>query len=373
MKPTPFFLGLFWGLICLSYLGSHVVSEEWARQFTRFQRSIHSETNYFPTIRQMMQIIDAGDTSKIVVVVGGTSVFYGTGQHDSLMWTRQLQQNLGPRFRVLNFAQRGGRANDFGNIAAETVIKRRAPVIYVADGMPSQFSIPYTASAYKPELVEAKEQGYLLPWPPRDKLLSLQLTWKPDALQSAHLGAILDSFLHFDDLWNYIAFEFVNMNWTPLLALDPYASRASGHYSELTPDQIAPLRYRYPNDVELETARSWIIRDADDLRWRDIVSITQDTIPPALRRVTVAAINLRSPRYLNQLTASERDAFVATANKHAAELARLGFARTLISGLGYTEDDYIDGLHLSASVGQRLAGLVASQVVSLSRELGYLK
>ena len=125
MKPTPFFLGLFCGLICLSYLGSHVVSDEWARQFTRFQRSIHSESNYFPTIRQLTQILDAGDTSKIAVVVGGTSVFYGTGQHDSLMWTRQLQQNLGPSFRVFNFAQRGGRANDFGNIAAEILISAK--------------------------------------------------------------------------------------------------------------------------------------------------------------------------------------------------------------------------------------------------------
>jgi hypothetical protein len=372
MKPTPFFLGLFCGLICLSYLGSHVVSDEWARQFTRFQRSIHSESNYFPTIRQLTQILDAGDTSKIAVVVGGTSVFYGTGQHDSLMWTRQLQQDLGPSFRVFNFAQRGGRANDFGNIAAEILIERNAPVIYVTDGMPVQFSIPYIASAYKPQLVEAKEQGYLLPWPPRDKLLSLRPTWKPDALQSAHLGAILDKFLHFDDLWNYIAFEFVNMNWAPLLALDPYTSRSSGHYSELTPDQIASLRYAYPNDVELEAVRSWIIGDADP-RWKDIVRITEDTMPTRLRRVTVAAINLRSPRYLNQLAASEREAFLATANHHTAELARIGFARTLISGTGFTDDDYIDGLHLSVSGGRKLADRVAPEVLSLARELGYLQ
>src|SRR5258706_3444700 len=155
-----------------------------------------------------------------------------------------------------------------------------------------QFWIPYAASAYKPELVEAKEQGYLLPWPPRDKLLSLQLTSKPDALQSAHLGAILDKFLHFDDLWNYIAFEFINMNWAPLLALNPYASRSSGHYSELTPDQIAPLRYAYPNEVEVEAVRSWTI-GAADRRWKDIIKITEDTMPTRLRRVTVAAFNLR--------------------------------------------------------------------------------
>src|SRR5260370_26471100 len=145
MKPAPFFLGLFCGLICLSYLGSHVVSDEWARQFTRFQRSIHSESNYFPTIRQLTQILDAGDTSKIAVVIRGTSVLHGTGQHDSLMWTRQLQQNLGPSFRVFNFAQRGARANDFGNIAAEILIERKAPGLYVADGMPLQFPLPYTA------------------------------------------------------------------------------------------------------------------------------------------------------------------------------------------------------------------------------------
>jgi hypothetical protein len=319
MKPTPFFLGLTCGLICLSYLGSHVVSDEWARQFTRFQRSIHPESNYFPTIRQLTQILEAGDTSKIAVVVGGSSVFYGTGQHDSLMWTRQLQQNLRPRFRVFNFAQRGGRANDFGNIAAEILIGRGTPVVYVADGWPSQFSIPYNASAYKPELLEAKEHGHLLPWPPRDKALSLQFTWKPDALHSAHLGAILDRVLNFNDLWNYVAFEFVNMNWAPLLALDPFAPRAIGHYDELTPDQIAPLKYGTPNEVEVEIARSWIVR-ADDLRWKDIVRITEDTMPPRLRRVTVAAINLRSPRYLKQLAASELRQITMQPNSHESDL-----------------------------------------------------
>src|SRR5258707_12414060 len=235
-----------------------------------------------------------------------------------------------------------------------------------------QFSIASTASAYKPELVEAEERSYLLPWPHRDKLLSLQITWKPDALQSAHLGAILDRFLHFDDLWNYIAFEFVNMNWAPLLALNPYASRSSGHYSELTPDQIAPLRYAYPNEVEVGAVRSWTIGAADP-RWKDIIKITEDTMPTRLRRLTVPATNLRSPRYLNQLAASERKAFLATANQHTAELARIGFARTLISGSGFTEDDYIDWLHLSVSAGRKLADRVSPEVVSLARELGYLQ
>jgi hypothetical protein len=96
-------------------------------------------------------------------------------------------------------------------------------------------------------------------------------------------------------------------------------------------------------------------------------------MPIRLRRVTVAAINLRSPRYLNQLPASEREAFLATANHHTAELARIGFARTLISGTGFTDDDYIDGLHLSVSGGRKLADRVAPEVLSLARELGYLQ
>jgi hypothetical protein len=367
-----FFAGFAAGLIILSIAGSHVVSAEWSNNFTRFNRAIHPETNYFPTVRQMMQIVDAGDQGKITVIIGGTSVFYGVGQQEPEVWTRRLQDRLGERFRVINFAQRAGRANDFGNIAAEILLRRKQPVIYVADGMPVQFSIDYDSSFYQKEIVEAETRGHLIPWEARDRLLAFHISSKPNRLQSAILGSIADRWLNFTDLWNYVVYRYANLNWTALLPFDPIQPRSARHPDEPSEEAISATRYQGPADAELAICRSWILADTNP-RWPSIIGLTESTIPPQLRWNTVAAINLRSPHYLKLLTAQEQEGFLQTARKHAAELARMDFARTLISGNGYADEDYVDGLHLSASGGHKLADIVAPNVISLAQQLGYIK
>jgi hypothetical protein len=366
-----FFAGLFLGLAALAFAGSHVVSANWAANFIRFGVAIHPESNYFPTVRQMMQIVDAGDANKITVIVGGTSVLYGVGQQDALVWTHKLQAILGDRFRVINFAQRAGRANDFGNIAAEVLLKRKQPVIYVADGMPLQFSIDYDNSFYQHEIVEAKTRGYLLPWPPRDKLLELRATEKPNQLQSTILGSILDRELNFVDLWNYVTFEYVNINWTSRLPFHPWQRRSEIHIDDLSPADFQTRRYKgVDENAEITVSRSWIAQDSDP-RWPSVIGLTVSTMPPDLRKDTVAIVNLRSPYYLKQMSEQEQKDFVSTAEYHRNELARIGFSRTLISGIGYDDNDYVDGLHLSVSGGSKLADIVAPEVISLAHERGY--
>jgi len=367
-----FFAGLTAGLIALSLAGSHVVSADWSDKFTRFNTAIDPETNYFPTVRQMMQIVDADDRGLITVIVGGTSVFYGVGQQETRVWTRRFQERLGERFRVINFAQRAGRANDFGNIAAEILLQRKQPVIYVADGMPTQFSIDYDGSFFLREIVEAETRGYLIPWAPRDKLLAFRATLKPNQLQSTILGSLIDRWLNFVDLWNYIGFEYANLNWTSTLPFHPPEPRSARHIDEPSEEAIAAVRYKGPADREIAICRSWILADTDP-RWPSIVGLTETTMPPQLRSNTVAAINLRSPHYLTQLTPQEQAGFLQTAKKHASELARIGFAHTLISGIGYTDEDYADGLHLSVSGGEKLADLVAPKVIALAQQLGYIQ
>ena len=366
-----FFAGVIIGLAVLSFAGSRVVSADWAANFVRFGEAIHPEANYFPTVRQMMQVVDAGDPKKITVIVGGTSVRYGVGQQDALVWTHKLQEILGDRFRVINFAQRGGRANDFGNIAAEVLLKRKQPVIYVADGMLLQFSIDYDRSFFKPEIIEANTRGYLLPWPPREKLLELRITEKPNQLQSTILGSILDRELNFVDLWNYASFEFVNLIWTARLPVHPEQPRSAYHLDDLPPEAVEARRYKGNDDsAEIAICRSWIASDADS-RWSRIIGLTDDTMPPELRHDTVAVINLRSPHYLKQMSAQEQADFVLTAKHHRTELSRIGFSRAIISGIGYGENDYADGLHLSVSGGAKLADIVAPEIISLAHERGY--
>jgi hypothetical protein len=369
MKPLPFFIGIIIGLATLSWAGAHVRSTEWTRQFTRFHRLINPESNYFPTTRQIEQIIDAVPKEKVFIIVGGTSIFHGTGQPDSVMWTRQLQTLLGERFRVLNFAQRSGASNEFGNIAAEILLQRHGRVIYVADGVTNEFTYPYRLATYLPVIAEAWMRGDLIPWQPRDDLLRLHIKLAPDRLQSVFLETVFDRILNFKDFWNYFEFEIGNLNWTLFLVDRILAPRAKFHDNE---DDEAADPYPDPIESEVQEARSWIIPIDSKRRWAAIVHETEAMIPPELRRITLGTIHLSSPRILNQLSADEHAAYIGTANYQAAELKKIGFAECVVSGIGYTEQDYVDRLHMSVSGGEKLAAMLAPKILILAQSLGYI-
>jgi len=57
----------------------------------------------------------------------------------------------------------------------------------------------YTYATY-----QAAARGLLLPWPPRDRLLA---EFADGALRELYLGAQLNAWLSFNDLWSYMRYE----------------------------------------------------------------------------------------------------------------------------------------------------------------------
>src|ERR1700694_3344370 len=142
LVPLPFFIGLAAGLALLSTLGATVQSTSLIKSFVRFHQFITPEAAYHPTARQIRAIVDRteGDDSLIYVIIGGSSVLQGVGQHISLLWSLDLQERLGARFRVINFAQRAGSSSDFGNVAAEYLLQRSKRVIFVGSAGASRYA-----------------------------------------------------------------------------------------------------------------------------------------------------------------------------------------------------------------------------------------
>ena len=106
-------------------------------------------------------------------------------------------------------------------------------MVYVADGMPQAFVIPYERAIYKHSIVQAWEGGYLIPWKPRDDLLRFRIGLKPDTFRSAQLEMMFDRVLNFNDLWNYFEFQIANLNWTLFLLNHMFAARVSYHDDEV--------------------------------------------------------------------------------------------------------------------------------------------
>jgi hypothetical protein len=374
LLPRPFFIGLAVGLTALSWLGATVQSRYLVENFGRFHRLINVETGYYPTARQALAVArpQAPATPAIDVVIGGSSVFHGVSQHASLMWTRVLQDLLGPQFRVVNLAQRAGAVDDFGNIVAEHLLREGRQVIYVADGRPSGMPLMTGQSFYRHIVLDAWSRGYLFPWPPRDDFLS-GAKWSGLAtFRAAAWGAMLDRYLNFNDFWNFISYDFAGINWNSVLRTDSIHPRRSLVDSELLPEQYERIRFKNPLDVEMGIVR----RQIEKLRnpsWREAVKDVERAIPPQLRSVSLAVVQLESSYYINRLSAQERATLFASADEHVRLLSGIGFAKAVVIGKDFIDDHHVDRIHMSVVGGRKLAAELAPIVRSMATELGYLK
>jgi hypothetical protein len=357
--------------VSLSWLGATVQSKKLVDHYVRFHQLINVEAGFFPTAREVRAIVDKtnDNPSVIYVIVGGSSVLHGVGQHESLIWTRFLQDRLGASFRVINFAQRAGWATDFGNIAAEYLLRNSKRVIFVGDAYAHAYTIPLESSFYKHIIFDAWQHNLLLPWAPRDKVLSRALL--DDKLRAPALGAFLNGYLNFNDLWNYISLEHANLIWNSLLGEKSFQPRARFADPDLLPEQYARLRYLGDIEATMRIERGQIL-DATDLQWINIRNLTDQLVPPALRKVTLCVVQIDSPYYRRRLTAAEQEAILTTARTHAELLVGLGFNRALVPTTDFSDDDYVDRVHISALGGQKLAIALTPAIQQMAVELGYL-
>jgi hypothetical protein len=373
-RALPFIAGLVLGLLALSWLGSAVESTRLAQSFVRFHVWLSLASGYFPTARQIRAVVERriGPEPKVHVIVGGSSVEYGVGQHETLIWTRFLQEHLGPVFRVTNLAQPASSSTDFGNIGAELLLREGRPVIYVAGAGLFVFGTALERSWYRHAMFDAWHRGYLLPWPPRDQLMADAAWHGPSELRGPALGALLNAYLNFNDLWNFVGYEYASSNWNRLLGRHSFGPRARLADFEIMPEQYANLRYRDDVNWLMRIVKGQILSPTDP-SWQGIMALTEQMTPPQLRAVTLAVIQLNSPYYLDRLDPTDREAYVAEAYDHARRLREIGFRRAEVPGTDFTADDYVDRTHLSVSGGQKLADKLAPIIRTMATELGYLQ
>jgi hypothetical protein len=89
-------------------VAGHLVPET-MEPFTRFHFFVSPDTDYYPTVRSVWNmVLGRADRNKTMVIVGGSSVLYGIGQTSSKSFADFLGRELGDRYVVINLAMRGG-------------------------------------------------------------------------------------------------------------------------------------------------------------------------------------------------------------------------------------------------------------------------
>ncbi|MFA5058090.1 MAG: hypothetical protein WC485_08255, partial [Opitutaceae bacterium] len=357
--------------------------------FTRFFPAISPEVSYYPTVAEMCAIVRARcRPGQVLVIVGGNSIFYGSGQPAELLWTRRLQELLGDRYCVVNLAFRGASASDGAAVVAE-VLRREFPrQIYVANVGTLQAINPMGSIPYRFIFWEAYYKGELAPYAPRDQIVHAYF-WDDRRHRSEWLDTAgrvwLDRALHFRDFWNAVArdwFFTVPTAYYPTLA-EGLRARASFSDREGNFDDTPfPLRFR-ADTLKLEmnitrgftgphyertTDGQWKMRGPENKEFNWFIRVA---MPEALRRRTLIVVSKNSPFYVDRLSADERARDEQSYGDSLAIWRAAGYHATTYTD-NFTASDYGDRAHLTVSGGRKLAALVADNIRPMAVELGYL-
>lgn len=389
-RPKWLLAGLVLGLVLMSWLGRRATRTDYHPNFTRFFPAISPEANYYPTVGEMASIVRARcKPDQVLVIVGGNSVLHGVWQPADVMWTRRLQEQLGDKFVVINFAFRGATPTDGGAVVAEVLRDEFPRQIYLANEKVATALFPTGAEVYKPIFWEAYFGAKLLPNSDRDAKVFSQLFLEPSSNwgKAAEIagGAWLDRVLRYRDLWNRVAM--VNINTVASL-YTPAPPRMFGPRKMFVDEELdgtgLTLEQRYlpiVRERELQILRAtssslyqrtpgggWEMLSAERAR---LDVCYRDGFPPSLHARTMILLGRDSSFFRDQLTPDELARDEQAITDSLSMLRARGYA-AVDYGKGFSHQDYADRTHLAPSGGRKLADTVAPEVRALAKKLGYL-
>ena len=364
LRLASFLIGLWIALLASSLTGYLITSRNIFMPFTRFHIRIAPDSDFLPTARQVRALAFATlDKSKVNVVIGGSSVFYGVGQPPGATITDNLRRELGDDYRVINLAMRGSDVSGMAELTVEMLVREGYEVVYLADIGIAIGPAPIGPAPYQYFFWDAKARGYIINWPPRDAALG-KYAWMTDQA----LGGRLNSLLNFNDLWSTVGYETV---FTIFSNLVPDAFwHARREFVDDEPN--VPPERRYQIEINREMALVQIISKLpDDSYWELGFRRSFDVaIPAPVRPSMIVAICENSPYYLDRVTEQERGNRRIMRERTMRSVGELG-ATSVNACDGFGVRDYIDRTHLSVDGAAKTARPLSEAVRALTVKLGW--
>src|SRR5258708_2636997 len=323
LKPVGIVIGATLGFAMCVGLGYRAQYVDVHKTFTRFHPMIAPDSLYQPTLGEMLAIVRSRVTKdKIVVIVGGNSIFYGVGQAVEKLWSRRLGDKLGDNYRVINFACRGGGPTDGGALVPEALRDGYPKIIYVANTAPGQAPDAIGSDTYRFLFWDAYFKGKLTGWQPReDRLTDYR---KAPTTKSQYIEMELegkaDRWLHFKDLWERFGYNHLFPVWnfyTPEITSFLKARRL---YTDLENDfSTSPFERRYqPQFLQTEMK---IVRNFSagyykqnennqwakvENEWNGFTKGVHAAFPDCLKNQTLICFSQNTPFYVNHLNGAAK-------------------------------------------------------------------
>lgn len=399
LAPKTVLLGVLAGFAGMCVLGRLASREDHFPGFVRFMRWTAPDTKFYPTVGNMMSIVRTKTKpDQILVVVGGNSIMRGVGQTADQIWTKTLQENLGPGYSVVNLAFDGSGITDGAAVVAEALRQEYPRQIYIANAAPTQPPAPDGTSVYRFVFWEAWAKGLLIDDPERNAAI-IQSNKTPavgEGLEELRTRERLDRLFYAHDLWNKVTYEHVNTVWGNYsLGLTNFLRPRKAYRDPAQDRTNTTLAERYlPATFEAEMINvrgcsqyAYGVVDATGFHerkdasgqwtlyepsWNNFSAGIKGAIPEPLKKRTLILMSKNSPYYLTRLTADEQERDTL-AYDHAVKMWKAGGYDSLTyGGKEFTDFDYNDRTHLAPSGGAKLAKVVADKVREMSQTLGYL-
>lgn len=393
LKPRWFFAGVAVGFTLCAVLGRVVSRHNFYTNFVRFNPFINASGAYYPTIEQMRQIVLAQcPRDRILVIIGGDSIFHGCGQPDSELWTKSLQEKLGDRYRVFNFALPGSPSPGPSILAAQSLTAIYPRMLFCCNIMGDNLKVLNNDPAYRYLFWDAYYKKTVQMSPPQ--LAGACLTRGNDkatneAILTARASCLLDSWFYFRDLWDFIGYRYLFTVWnivgsqrgismfrprmnckyeytvqTPAERLGNWLSKEA-HYSNFTRGQGAYFDRIVGKDPE----GHWIEKDRNV--WEAFGRTIQLAIPAELRERTLLVHIPINPWLTRRfLSAKTQESLLGVEELAAKRFEASGC--TVARRDDMKQEDYWDNGHLVPQGGEKVAELAATWMREMSARLGYL-
>ena len=383
-SPIAVTLGAIVGFIGCCILGHSSARKSFYKNFLRLHPFLEQETSYYPTASQLAAVARGQcppATHKTLVILGGNSVFNGSGQKRDELWSRALQSELGDSFQVVNFSAPGAGAVDNGGVLFEILSREYPGALFVTNTEPGYYS-PANRTAYSYLFWDAYYKGLLLDDAPRAARLAGEKQERGD--QEFRLGRRLNSLLYFNDLWTYVSYRYVSTVWTSWLKERSFRPRGKlrdwydkrpavvtgeSEFQKMLPDHLEALRHRRavaPERFQQNSDGSWV---------QSVESLKQDReqiaelLPAPLQRRSLIVLTPFNPWFLARLTDAERGRVALSFHNGTDLLEKGGFHVLSTADRGFELTDFGDTVHLVPAGGRRLAHLVADAIRTMNAAL----
>jgi hypothetical protein len=363
LRATAFAVGIAAGFLYCRHEGALAAERNPFDHFVRFYQALGPPSGFYASVNQLAAMAKSrASKSDVLVVVGGNSTFLGVAQPLDQLWSRKLEQSLGPGYVVVNFAQRGGPATGAAGSVAEALLKDGYRVIYVANMLPPEWGQPDGDKLYGYMFWNARARGLLYPYDAREQALA-----KDDTRRDLKIRAQLDRWSNAEDLWNTLCYQSFCTAYDSFTDRDFWRPRSYFHDLE-GPAPPSPQRFQRDQARGLEILGKLVHeRDTDQL-WSDLSKQVNVGFVPEIRSRSLIVVTSYASYYVRQLGDEDR-AHYQTMMRKSVELLRAGGVNSIAAGADYPDEDYADLVHLVPPGAERLAAEVAPEVRRIAHEI----